>query len=403
MIIGIIREGKVPPDSRVPLSPEQCQQIQENHPDVTIKVEPSPGRCFPDSAYEAAGIQLTTDLSDCDLLMGVKEVPIDQLIPNKTYCFFSHTIKAQAYNRKLLLAIMEKNIRLIDYEVLTDDKGKRLIAFGRFAGMVGAHNALYTYGKRSRLFELKRMKDMYDYAEAQAAYKQYKWPNIKIVLTGTGRVGKGAAEVLRDMGIREVTPEAFLKEEFDEAVFTQLRVPYYIKSKDGQPFETKDYYSSPEDFVSNFKPFTEISDIMINGIFWDNKAPAFFTKEEMKEETFKIEVIADVTCDIAPISSIPSTLYASTIADPVFGYDPEKEEAVAPYQEEGIDMMTIDNLPNELPRDASRAFGEQFISHILPEFQKVQSDLLDRATIAVDGQLGQHFGYLEDYVAGKLV
>jgi alanine dehydrogenase len=397
MKIGIIREGKIPPDSRVPLIPMQCQKIQTEFK-LPVLVEPSPGRCYHDKEYRNAGITLSDHMADCDVLLGVKEVPVSQLIPEKTYCFFSHTIKKQAYNRKLLQAVLQKKIRLIDYEVLTDEKGRRLIAFGRFAGMVGAHNALYTYAKRTGTFKLKRMKDHLDYAEAKANYKKITFPPVKIVLTGTGRVGQGAAEVLKDMGIRKVEPEDFLKNDYSEAVFTQLRLGYYVGRADGRAFPPKEFYEHPDRFVSVFEPFTKKADIMINGIYWDNRGPAFFTTEDMCAEDFRIRVIADVTCDIAPVSSIPSTLRASTIKDPIFGFNPFTGSEDDPYQEHVIDMMTIDNLPNELPRDASKAFGQQFIEHILPEFLKPKSEMLDRATIAENGALGEHFQYLQDYV-----
>ncbi len=399
MKIGIIREGKNPPDSRVPLTPEQCQTIQKD-PNLELIVEPSPGRCYHDYEYLSADVKLDSDMASCDVLMGVKEIPIEQLIPNKTYCFFSHTIKKQTHNQKLLQAILQKNIRLIDYEVLTNEKGRRLIAFGKFAGMVGAHNALYTYSQRTGTFQMKRMKDHKDYAEAIKNYRNIKFPPVKIVLTGTGRVGNGAAEVLQDMGIQKVEPEDFIKNTYPHAVFTQLRVAYYYGSPAGFAFPPEEFYTHPEKFVSVFHPFTRVSDIMINGIYWDNRAPAFFTKEEMRQGDFKIKVIADVTCDIAPVASIPSTLRASTIANPIFGYDPISESETQAHQDHVVDMMTVDNLPNELPRDASKAFGEQFIEHILPEFFKAESDILDRATIARDGVLGECFGYLEDYALG---
>ncbi len=398
MTLGIIREGKTPPDSRAPLTPEQCKKAKEKF-NIRVLVEPSPGRCFTDEEYLQHGITLSTDMEACDLLLGVKEVPVDQLIPDKTYCFFSHTIKQQAHNRPLLQAVLEKNIRLIDYEVLMDGQGRRLIAFGRFAGMVGAHNALYTYARRTGAFKMKRMKDYLDYAEAKADYTKISFPPVKIVLTGTGRVGQGAAEVLRDMGIRQVEPEDFLKHQYDQAVFTQLRLNYYIGRPDGKAFPPKAFYDHPDRFVSTFQPFYKAADIMINGIYWDNRAPAFFTKADMRCEDFNIKVIADVTCDIAPVSSIPSTLRASTIADPIFGYDPFTESETAPHQPQVIDMMTIDNLPNELPRDASSAFGEQFIEHILPEFLKPEkSEMLKRATVAVEGELGACFQYLRGFV-----
>lgn len=398
MKIGIIKEGKIPSDSRVPLTPEQCSAIQKDF-GIKIIVQPSPTRCFLDESYQAAGIKLSDDLSNCEILMGVKEVPTKQLIPDKTYFFFSHTIKKQAYNRNLLWAILDKNIKLIDYEVLTNEKGQRLIAFGKFAGMVGAHNALWTYGQRTKAYELPRIHTLHDYAAAVDFYQTLSLPAIKIVLTGTGRVANGAAMVLRDMGIEPVQPKDFLEKNDDKAVFTQLDCGDYAARTDGIPFNLSDFFENPHLYKSIFAPFTQVADIMINGIYWDNQAPAFFTKKEMSDNSFNIQVIADVTCDIAPVSSIPSTLRASTIADPVFGYDPKTGEETAAFLPNVIDMMTIDNLPNELPRDASTAFGEQFIEHILPELLKEKSAVIERATISENGILGKHFQYLADYAA----
>lgn len=401
MKIGIIREGKVPPDSRVPLTPEQCAFLNKSGK-VQIVVQPSPNRCFDDEAYQKAGISLREDLTDCDVLMGVKEVPIEQLIPGKTYFFFSHTIKKQSYNRDLLLAVLEKNIRLLDYEVLTNEKGQRLIAFGKFAGMVGAHNGVMTYGNRTGKFNLKRMKDCHDYAEAKTIYKKMDLPPMKIVLTGTGRVANGAAQVLRDMGIEKVAPEDFVENEFQHAVFTQLGCGDYAAHKNGNTFNLQDFFQNPQNYESIFTPYIQASDVMINGIFWDNKAPAFFTKEEMKESDFRIKVIADVTCDIAPVASIPSTLRASTIANPVFGYDPIAEAEAIPHQANVIDMMTIDNLPNELPRDASQAFGEQFIEYIFQELlEQKEGGVIERASVSENGDLGKYFEYMRDYVEGE--
>ncbi|MFN7119355.1 MAG: NAD(P)-dependent oxidoreductase [Saprospiraceae bacterium] len=402
MKIGIIREGKVPPDARVPFSPQQCAYIMQHFP-VEMVVQPSEVRCYKDEEYQAAGITLVNDVSDCDILMGIKEVPVNQLIPNKTYCFFSHTIKAQPHNRHLLQAIINKKVKLIDYEVLTNERGQRLIAFGKFAGMVGAHNAIWTYGRRTGAFSLQRMKDFFDYAEAQQAYKQLQLPPLKIVVTGSGRVGMGAAEVLLDMGIQPVSPEEFLLHDYHKPVFTHLSSRDYMKRKDGGPFIADDFYSHPEKYCSNFESFTKVCNIFINGIYWNPKAPSFFTKEDMCKPDFNIKVIADVTCDLAPESSVPSTLKASTIADPVFGYDPLSESEAAPFQEHVIDMMTIDNLPSEMPRDASAYFGEQFIQHILPELLHAeQSDIIKRATVTSNGHLTPLFQYLHHYVEEKL-
>lgn len=370
---------------------------------VEILVEACPTRCYKDEEYRQAGINLTDDISGCDVLMGVKEVPIGQLVPEKTYFFFSHTIKQQPYNRKLLWAVLEKHIRLIDYEVLKDENGNRLIAFGKFAGMVGSHNALWTYGQRTGAFSMPRMKDFHDYKEAVAFYQSQHFPALKIVLTGTGRVATGAAIVLRDMGIEQVSPEDFLEKSYPHAVFTQLNCPHYVARKDGKPYQKENFYQHPSSYKSIFAPYYRVADIFVNGIFYDKHAPAFFTKEEMAQPDFNIKVIADVSCDIAPEGSIPATLKASTIAAPVFGYDPRTGLETAPYQPNCIDMMTIDNLPNEMPRDASESFGEQFLKEIMPELIRGRSRVISHGTIAQDGVLTSYFKYLEDYVGANPV
>ena len=400
MKLGIILEGKIPPDSRVPLVPDQCAAILKKYP-IELVVQHSSKRCYLDEEFVQAGVPMADDLSDCDVLIGVKEVPVSMLIPGKTYFFFSHTIKKQPYNRRMLKAILDKHIRLVDYEILTDERGFRLIAFGRFAGMVGAHNALYTYGLRTGGISLPRMKDCHDYAEAKKIYHQTHFPPIKVVVTGGGRVANGACDVLKDMGFKQVTPTEFLLSPFDHPVFTQLNPEQYAAHKDGKPFALQDFYDNPAEFQSVFFPYAQVADIFINGIFYDQRAPAFFTVEEMCKPEFNIQVIADVTCDIAPKASVPSTLRPSTIADPIYGFDPFSRSETQPFQDGIIDVMAIDNLPNEMPRDASRAFGEQFIKHILPELLKPESPVIERATISDKGHLTPHYMYLSDFVEGE--
>ena len=397
--IGVIREGKTPPDSRVPLTPVQCKSLMDQG--IDIVVQPSQVRCFNDEDYINEGVPLVENMDDRSVLMGVKEVLIKELLSDKSYFFFSHTIKKQAYNQKLLRAVVDKNINLMDYEVLTNDDGARVIAFGKFAGMVGAHNALWTYGKRTNHFEMPRMKDLYDYDAAKAVYNDIEIPNVKIVLTGTGRVSSGAAMVLDDMGITKVRPIDYVTKQYDYPVYTQLNTFYYAKRKDGKELDDiQDFYNNPSQYDSDFDHFLPMSDIMINGIYWDNSAPSFFTIDQMITGDFGIQVIADVTCDIAPVSSIPATLRASTIEDPVFGFNPFMRSEVQPYQKDAVDMMTIDNLPNELPRDASTAFGEMFMDKVLPEFQKENSEMLLRASVTLKGDLGPHFEYLRSYLNG---
>lgn len=398
MRIGIIKETKTPPDSRVLMTPIQCKKIMEKYPEVSIYVQPSPSRCYQDKEYTEQGVSLKEDLSDCDVLVGVKEQVIDTLIPNKQYFFFSHTAKEQPYNAKLLKAIVDKNIQLTDYEYLKGTDNRRVIAFGRWAGIVGAHNAILTYGKRTKNFDLKAMNKCKDFAEAVSYYEDIDLGNAKIVLTGTGRVANGSAEVLDKMKIRKVSAQDFLNQTYTEAVYCQLETEEMFKRKSDGGFDNE-FYKDPSKYISSFMPYTKVANVMINGIYWDNNGPAFFTKEDMKAEEFKIEVIADITCDIAPEASIPSTLKASTIADPIFGYDVQLEKETKAHQTGVVDMMTVDNLPNELPRDASEDFGNQFQEHVIEELIHDKNKMIYNASITTkEGKLNKPYLYLKDYI-----
>lgn len=397
MLIGIIRETKTPPDSRVLLTPHQCKFIESNFKDVKIYVQPSPSRSYKDEEYIEEGIEMKEDLSDCDVLFGVKEQKIDFIIPNKTYFFFSHTAKQQEYNKPLLKAIIAKKVQIVDYEYLVNDNGQRVIAFGKWAGIVGAHNAILTWGKRTKRFDLKPMNQCKDMAEAKSYYGGLNLGNVKIVLTGTGRVANGSAHILDSMGIEKVSSKDFLTKQFNESVYCQLEVDEMFQKETGG-FDTE-FFNNPKAYVSIFEEYTKVADIMINGIYWDKRAPAFFSKEDTRKTDFNIKVIADITCDIAPEASIPCTLRASTIAEPNFGFDPKTaKETTAFSSNDIIDMMTIDNLPNELPRDASEDFGKQFISQVLDQLLE-NGDMIYKASITTkEGKLNKPFEYLADYI-----
>ena len=395
--LAVVREDKNPPDARVPLSPQQAARLIADGYDLVV--QPSPKRCFPDHEYAELGVPLREDISTQDVMLGIKEVPIDRLIPGKTYCNFAHVAKFQPYNQKLLRALLDKRITHIDYEYLTDDRGARLIAFGYWAGMVGAHNGIWAYARRTGAFPLPRLRDLHDYAAALEVYRTLDLPDMKVVLTGTGRVGAGAARVLEDMGFRRLDPTDFLAHP-SGPVYTQLAVEDYVTHPSGAAVSRDHFYAHGGEYRSAFAPYARTADVFINGIFWDGRAPAFFTVGEMHSPDFHIQTIADVTCDIAPAASVPSTLRPSTIADPVYGYDPATDRETAPYQAGSVDVMAIDNLPSELPRDASAAFGDIFIDAILPEFTNAHSKILERATITRGGELGPAFTYLEDFAAG---
>ena len=398
MKIGILREEKIPEDNRVPLTPSQCRTLMEEYSNIWVAIQPSINRCYTDDEYRYQGIAVREDLSDCDLLLGVKEIPPHLLIPDKTYMIFSNTIKKQPHNKKLLRAILEKRIRLIDYECLKDEHGKRIIAFGRWAGIVGAYNTIRTIGLRTGRYSLIPMYDCHNFAEAQKEFHKLDLPPWKIVLSGDGRVSDGAAFLLDIMKIRKVDPHSFLYKEFHETVYTQLHSKdMYYRDGDDE-FDAVHYHAHPEEYKSTFYPFSKAADAFINGIYWDKRIPIFFDEEQMREKDFNIKVIGDITCDISPEASVPSTLRASIIQEPVYGYDALSGTECEPYQSNSVDVMAIDNLPNELPRDASEDFGNMLMSRVIPRLLKEWSTTIDKATIAMSGKLNEPYTYLQNYV-----
>jgi len=398
MKIGIIREGKIPHDKRVAFTPEQCKELSTRFPDTEVIVQPSEHRCISDDDYIAAGITISEDLSACSILFGIKEVPVDALISDKTYLFFSHTIKKQPHNRKLLRAVLERNIKLVDYETLTWENGSRVLGFGRFAGIVGAHNGLLTWGRKMGLFTLKPAYLCSNYKEMINQYAAITLPPIKIALTGDGRVAHGCLELLDKLNIREVTPREFIEETYPYPVYVHLVPEDFYAQKDGAVWDKSDFYRNPENYVSTFKNYTRHCDLMLNAIFWNERIPRFFSLEDMKARDFNIRVIADISCDIN--GSIPATLKDTTIEDPVFGYHPLSETIVEPYQKHTIDIMAVSNLPCELPYDASQAFGEQLLKHVVGNLMlRDTGDMIARATIAENGALCHKYAYLSDYVA----
>lgn len=399
--IGIIREGKVPPDKRVPLTPKQCKLVESRYPHVKVVVQPSPVRAFKDEEYVAEGIELNEDLSGCDIILGVKEVNIEDLIPNKTFMFFSHTIKKQPYNRNLLKAIMEKNIRLIDYEILKDKSNKRVIGFGRYAGIVGCYNGIRAYGLKHGLYSIKAANKCKDRKEVEEELKKVKFENtMKIVLTGFGRVGHGAREILDLLPIKEVSPEEFLEMEFNEPVFTHLDAEDYYGRKTDGGFEKSEFYSNPADYKCTFDRFLSEADMYIPCHFWSNKADYIITRDNLKNPDVRLSVVADISCDID--CAIACTIRPSKIDDPIYGYNPSTESEDDFMKDGVIAVMAVDNLPCELPIDASEDFGNELMKEVFPSlFLEDKDGIIERGTETnFEGQLTEGFKYLEDYVQG---
>jgi alanine dehydrogenase len=402
MKIGIIRETKDPPDRRVPFSPDQLALLSEAYPEHEFRVQPSGIRCFPDREYEEKGISLKEDISDCDVLFGVKEVAIPSLIPEKTYVFFSHTAKEQPYNRELLQEMAARKITLVDYEYLTGRDGMRLVAFGRWAGIVGAYNGLRAWGERYRQYRLKPSHECHDLEEMNMELEGIRdifstIEPINILVTGGGRVAHGAMETLEQLGLESVAPGSYLEKEFKRSVICRIDPWDYVQRKDGGKFDLEHFFRHPDRYESTFKPYTKLTDLFIACHFWDPRSPVFITPTDMREPDFHIRVIADVSCDIQ--DPIPSTLRASTISDPFYGYDPLTESETSPFELNSITVMAVDNLPGELPRDASIDFGNALAERVIPSLVEEDRDgIIDRATILRRGELTDHFGYLAEYL-----
>jgi alanine dehydrogenase len=399
-LIGLLREGRTPPDRRVALTPKKCVELQETYPGLRVRVQPSPHRAFSDQEYRDLGIEVSEDMAGCDLLMGVKEVPVAELLPNKTYCFFSHTIKKQPANKRLLQTVLRDNITLIDYELLTNAAGERVVAFGHWAGIVGAYNGLLTYGRKHGLFTLKPAWQCVDMEDMQEEFfKVKRLPPIKIAVTGSGRVAQGAVEVLGRMGIRRVSVYDYLYLDFNEPVYAQLRSSDYNRRRDGRVWDTTNFHQEPAAYESTFGNFLPVTNLLIACAYWDPAAPRLFSEADTQLADFKLDTIADVTCDVN--GSIPLTQRSTTIEAPAFDYDPATGGLAPAYAGPGtITVMAVDNLPCELPRNASRDFGRQLLDQMFPHLLSGDAaGVLARATIASGGQLLPRYAYLADYVA----
>jgi len=400
MKFAIIKERKNPPDRRVVFTPDELVRLKAAHPEAEIKVESSDIRIFPDQQYRDAGLEVTNDVSDCDVFFGVKEVPIDALIPNKTYFFFSHTIKKQPHNQKLLRAILDKKIDLYDHETIVDANFKRLIGFGRYAGIVGAYNGIRAFGIKYELFNLPKAETLTGKDQLIERLRRITLPPIKIVLTGHGKVANGAREILDAIKIKQVSIDDYLTKKFSSPVYVQIDVLDYNKRKDGQKLDKYDFYKNPNQYVSDFERFTKVSDIFMAGHFYGNDAPEILTREMLASPDNNIRVVADISCDVD--GPIACTIRSSTIADPLYGYLPSEHKEVDIFHPAAIVVMAVDNLPCELPKDASEGFGEMFMENVIPAFFNGDKDgILARAKVTENGHLTERFKYLQDYADGK--
>ncbi|HTG65645.1 MAG TPA: NAD(P)-dependent oxidoreductase [Flavobacterium sp.] len=397
MKFGILKERKNQPDRRVVFSPDALVKLQKLYPEVSVKVESSDIRVFNDAEYQNLGIEVVDDISDCDVLFGVKEVPVENLIPDKSYFFFSHTIKKQAHNRTLLQALLAKNIDFYDHETIVNANNHRLIGFGYYAGMVGAYNSIRAFGIKFELFKLPKAETLSGKEDLIRYLKRIVLPPIKFVVTGTGKVGSGVKEILDAIKVKSVTVDNYLTKNYTQPVYTQIDVLEYNKRKDGTVLGITDFFQNPQEYESNFERFTKVSDIVITAHFHANAAPEILSRAMLQSRDCKIKVVADISCDIK--GPIACTLRSSTIEDPLYGYLPNEDKEVDVFHPAAIVVMAVDNLPCELPKDASEGFGAMFLEHVIPAFFNGDKDgIIQRAKITEKGKLTPRFSYLQDFV-----
>ena len=430
--IAIRHEDKYLMERRAAITPKHVKILSEKG--LNILVESSEKRVFKSEEYAQAGAIITNDISESPVVFGVKEMPLDIFEENKTYMFFSHTIKGQEYNIPLLKKMIEKKINLIEYEKVTDNEKRRLIFFGRFAGLAGMINSFWSFGLRLKekgidtpFINLKQSHKYDSLDEAKLAIKavgeEIKKNGLPsgiepliIGITGYGNVAKGAMEIADLLPIKEISPEELLEmsenNSFDKkAVYRVVFKEKHIsKLKDGSSeFILQDYYSHPEKYENNLEQYIPHLSILMNCMYWDDNYPRIITKSFLKELYSKgepkLKVIGDVTCD--PDGSIEATHKGTEIEDPIFVYNPMTDTPTMGAKGDGILIMAVDILPSELPMDASIAFGDALLDFVPAiaacDYSVSFEDLklpnpIKRALILHNGEFTPDFEYMKEFI-----
>ena len=431
--VGIRYEDKYVMERRVALVPDHIKELSKKG--IKFEIVKSPKRIFTDAEFENAGAELVDEVTDSKLILGVKEMPIGYFKPGKAYVFFSHTIKGQPYNMPLLKDMMKSKMTLIDYERIADADGKRLIFFGRFAGLAGMINSLWSLGQRwksqgmdSPFLKIQQTHKYNSLEEAKSVIKEvgdFISENgvsdvvapLVVGITGYGNVAKGSQEILDLLPCVDITPEEllelkYLKKYSNKKVYKVIFKEEHLSKplEENKEFDLQEYYNHPELFESQFEKYIKHISILMNCMYWDDKYPRIVTKEYLKDyfakkEHPKLVVVGDVTCD--PDGSIECTHTGTEIEDPVFVYDPATDTYKMGFEGEGLLIMAVDILPSELPRESSQTFSDALIG-FMPEIASADfnasfedlkiPDEIKRATILHKGELTPDYKYLNEFL-----
>ena len=404
MKIGIVRETKIPEDNRVALTPAQVAALNKKFPNSEIVVQSSGIRAFTDEEYRQTGVKVVNDLSDCDVLFGIKEAQVDTLIPNKHYFFFGHIAKMQAYNRPLLQAMLYKNLTFSDYEYLVDNNGERVCAFGWWAGVVGVYYTLRGYMLKKEFFSLPKPDKYFTLAQMRKVLATSPMPKVRILITGNGRVAQGATYILRECRAQELSFNQFVNDEpVDCLSFYRAPVNELVKRKDGKLFDRKDFRENPEAYESDFLKFAKHTDVFVPCHFWDPNAPVYLEQEDFTKYHLPIQMIGDISCDIS--GSVKSTIRSSTHAEPYYDFNPATHQEVPLFSSpDNITVMAVDTCPNALAKDASEYFGDMLTEYVFKPLLRGEdssSEVIRKATIVKNGYLTERFSYLDNFSKGN--
>ena len=406
--IAIIRESRSD-DRRTPLVPAHIKELLSTYSDLSISVQPSEHRCFSDQEYKEQGAIIAEDLSACNLVLGVKEIEPDLLIPSKSYMFFSHTSKIQPDNsaaaqgtpgmdkKELLKEILKKKITLIDYENIRDDLSRRYLGFGRFAGIVGCYNSLNLYLETLGQKPMPRAHELNSYEKLKDSIGKRDFRNARIIITGDGRVARGSLEFLEFANIQKVLPDEYLQNNNSSAIFCNLPTSAYVSNKNGSIFDLQNFINSPEMYISVLNKYMPSTNMLISSHYWDPKSPRLFEKKDI-EKNNNLKVIGDITCDVN--GSIPTTSRSSTIIDPYYYVDRITMQEINQH-DQALAVMAVDNLPSELPKDSSKEFGDGILKEVLPYILEKDDGRIKRATITENGYFLPSYKYLTNYINTK--
>lgn len=402
MKIALIKETKIPVDNRVALSPKQVANLNKKYPNHQIVVQSSDIRAFSDEEYKEQGVSVVNDISDCDVFFGIKEAKLESLIPNKQYFFFGHFAKMQEYNRPLLQTLMRKGITFCDYEYLVDDNNIRVCAFGWWAGVVGVYYTLRGYGIKYNLFELPKPDHRFTLEKLIGTLKSIELPQVKLLVTGAGRVSHGAQHVLNAIGAKRMEEKEFLSDEpITSLSYCVADIDRLVKRGDGSPFSFKDFLGNMPAYESDFIRWAQHTDILLCCHYWEPEAPVYLSEDDLRREDVRIRMIGDVTCDIK--GSVKSTIRSSTHDAPFFDYNPVTEQEEPAFSSRNnISVMAVDTCPNALAMDTSEYFGEMLTQHVFePLLSGDSSDVINRSMILEDGKLTSRYEYLTAFAQMK--